>query len=76
MEARPAHKVVELGYVLFTPTMQRTTLSTGALFLIMRQVFDDLGYQRLEWTCTAENTRSRSRLSGLVLSMRGHCVLA
>lgn len=60
MEARPTHGTVELGYVLFTPPMQRTVLSTEALYLILRHVFDDLGYRRLEWTCTAENSRSRA----------------
>lgn len=65
MEARPAHGVVELGYVLFTPAMQRTTLATEAFSLILRHVFDDLGYRRLEWTCTAENTRSRATANRL-----------
>ncbi|KUM27818.1 hypothetical protein AU467_15665 [Mesorhizobium loti] len=60
MEARPAHHVVELGYVLYTPPLQRTRLASEALYLIMRHVFDDLGYRRLEWTCTSTNQRSRS----------------
>lgn len=60
MEAKVAHKVIELGYVLFTPKMQRTTLATEALYLAIRHVFEYLGYRRLEWTCTAENSRSRS----------------
>jgi RimJ/RimL family protein N-acetyltransferase len=59
MEARPAHHVVELGYVLYAPPLRRTRLATEALYLIMRHVFDDLGYRRLEWTCTATNQRSR-----------------
>jgi RimJ/RimL family protein N-acetyltransferase len=59
MEARPAHHVVELGYVLYTPPLQRTRLATEALYLILRHVFDDLGYRRLEWTCTSTNQDSR-----------------
>ncbi|MBB6409108.1 GNAT family N-acetyltransferase [Mesorhizobium sangaii] len=59
MEARPSHHVVELGYVLYTPPLQRTRLATEALYLILRHVFDDLGYRRLEWTCTSTNLRSR-----------------
>ncbi|CAN7593367.1 GNAT family N-acetyltransferase [Aminobacter sp. LjRoot7] len=59
MEARVAHQVVELGYVLFTSGIQRTTLATEALYLVIRHVFEELGYRRLEWTCTAENSRSR-----------------
>ena len=58
MEASNIHKCVELGYVLFPPILQRTTLATEAYFLIMSHVFDTLGFQRLEWTCTASNVRS------------------
>lgn len=59
MEASPAHHVVELGYVLYTPPLQQTRLAAEALYLIMRHVFDDLGYRRLEWPCTSTNHRSR-----------------
>lgn len=59
MEASNTHKAIELGYVLYAPSMQRTTLATEAFYLIMCHVFDTLGYQRLEWTCTADNAKSR-----------------
>ena len=59
MEANGAHKTIEVGYVLYAPEIQRSTLATEAFYLIMCHVFDTLRYQRLEWTCTAENTRSR-----------------
>lgn len=59
MEARPAHRVIELGYVLFSPALQRTIAASESLFLIMRHIFDDLGYRRLEWTCTTDNAKSR-----------------
>jgi len=71
MEARPMHKVIELGFVLFTAGLRRTTLGTEALYLIMHHVFDDLGFRRLEWTCTAENTRSRSTADRLGFSYEG-----
>jgi RimJ/RimL family protein N-acetyltransferase len=59
MEGFKAHGSVELGYVLYTPPMQRTTLATECLYLVMRHAFETLGYGRLEWTCTAENEKSR-----------------
>ncbi len=59
MEANAPHKTIEIGYVLYGPSLQRTTLATEAFYLAMAHVFDDLGYQRLEWTCTAQNMRSR-----------------
>lgn len=59
MEARPVHRVIELGYVLFSPALQQTIAASESLFLIMRHIFDDLGYRRLEWTCTTDNAKSR-----------------
>ena len=59
MEARLPHNVVEIGYVLYPPILQRTALATEAFYLLMRHVFEDLHFRRLEWTCTASNQRSR-----------------
>lgn len=71
MEARPAHRVIELGYVLFAPALQRTVAASEALFLIMRHIFDDLGYGRLEWTCTTGNARSRRAADRLGFTFEG-----
>lgn len=71
MEAQPAHRVIELGYVLFTPPMRRTTLATEAFYLVMSHVFDDLAYERLEWTCTAENQPSRQAADRLGFVFEG-----
>ncbi len=79
MDAKLEHRLVEVGYILFAPTLQRTTLATEALYLVMRLVFDDLGFHRLEWTCTAENERSRSAADRLGFTyegtMRERCVV-
>ncbi|WP_137933641.1 GNAT family N-acetyltransferase [Mesorhizobium comanense] len=71
MEARPAHRVIELGYVLFAPALQRTVAASEALYLIMRHVFDDLGYRRLEWTCTTDNAKSRRAADRLGFAFEG-----
>lgn len=71
MEARPAHRVIELGYVLFAPPLQRTIAASEALFLIMRHIFDDLGYRRLEWTCTTDNAKSRRAADRLGFTFEG-----
>jgi len=51
--------VVEVGNILLTPAIQRTTAATEAMFLMARHVFDDLGYRRYEWKCNARNEPSR-----------------
>lgn len=71
MEARLPHNVVELGYVLYPPVLQRTALATEAFYLIMRHVFDELQFRRLEWTCTASNIRSRQAAVRLGFTYEG-----
>jgi RimJ/RimL family protein N-acetyltransferase len=55
----PAHRVIEIGSILFTPAIQRTAGATEAMYLMARHAFEDLGYRRYEWKCDARNTPSR-----------------
>jgi RimJ/RimL family protein N-acetyltransferase len=54
----PAMGCIEIGHIWFAPTLQRTRGATEAIFVMMRHVFDDLGYRRLEWKCNALNEAS------------------
>jgi RimJ/RimL family protein N-acetyltransferase len=49
---------IEIGHIWFAPPLQRTKGATEAIFLMMRHVFDDLSYRRLEWKCNALNEAS------------------
>jgi RimJ/RimL family protein N-acetyltransferase len=60
MAVRPAMGVLEIGHVLFSPEMQRTRLSTEAIYLAARYAFDELGYRRVEWKCNELNEGSKS----------------
>jgi RimJ/RimL family protein N-acetyltransferase len=55
----PANGCIEIGHIWFAPPLQRTRGATEAIFLMMRHVFDDLGYRRLEWKCDALNEGSK-----------------
>ena len=59
MRQQPAHGVIEVGCVAFSPALQGTRLATAAQFLLMSYVFDRLGYRRYEWKCDRLNQRSR-----------------
>ena len=59
MRIDPANGVVEVGNILMSPALQRTTAATEAMYLMARHVFDDLGYRRYEWKCNAGNGPSR-----------------
>lgn len=55
----PVNGVIEVGAVHYSPLLQRTSAATEAHLLLMRHVFDDLGYRRYEWKCDSLNQRSR-----------------
>jgi RimJ/RimL family protein N-acetyltransferase len=71
MRIEPAHGVVEVGNILLSPGLQRTTAATEAMYLMARHVFDDLGYRRYEWKCNAENEPSRRAALRLGFSFEG-----
>lgn len=55
----PVNGVVEVGFVAYSPRLKRTRAGTEAMFLLMRRVFDELGYRRYEWKCDSLNAASR-----------------
>ena len=55
----PEHRVIEVGHVLYSPTLQRTPLGTETQYLLARYIFEALGYRRYEWKCDALNAPSR-----------------
>ena len=58
LRIEPGVGVIEVGHIHFSPLMQGSAISTEAMYLMMRRVFDDLGYRRYEWKCDALNTPS------------------
>ena len=62
---------LEVGYIWYTPRVQRTPVNTEAVFLLLRHAFDDLGYRRVEWKCNALNLRSRAAAVRLGFTAEG-----
>lgn len=71
MRIEPAHGVIEVGHVSFSPRLKRSRMATEAHYLLMRHVFDDLGYRRYEWKCDSLNAPSRAAAQRLGLSFEG-----
>jgi RimJ/RimL family protein N-acetyltransferase len=71
MRIEPAHGVIEVGHVTFSPLLKQTPLSTEAQFLLMRYVFDTLGYRRYEWKCDSLNAPSRKTAARLGFQFEG-----
>jgi RimJ/RimL family protein N-acetyltransferase len=59
LRIQPAHGVVEVGFITFSPALQRTPMATEAMYLMMKRAFDELGYRRYEWKCDASNAPSQ-----------------
>ena len=71
MRIEPAHGVVEVGNILLSPALQRTTAATEAMFLMAGHIFDHLGYRRYEWKCNAGNGPSRRAALRLGFTFEG-----
>ena len=59
MRIDPANGVIEVGSIHYSDKLKQTRASTEAMYLMMRHVFDDLGYRRYEWKCNSFNEPSR-----------------
>ena len=66
----PASASVEVGHIRFSSLLQRTVLSTEAMYLMAKRVFD-AGYRRYEWKCDACNAPSRRAAERLGFTFEG-----
>jgi RimJ/RimL family protein N-acetyltransferase len=67
----PANGVIEVGHINYSPRLQRTVAATEAMYLMMRRVFDELGYRRYEWKCDDRNAASRAAAERLGFTFEG-----
>lgn len=71
MRIDPPNRVIEVGGIIFTSTLQRSRGATEAMYLLARYVFEELGYRRYEWKCNALNEPSRRAALRLGFSFEG-----
>ncbi len=67
----PPVGVIEVGHINYAPALQRRPAATEAMYLLMRRVFDELGYRRYEWKCDALNAPSRAAAERLGFRYEG-----
>jgi len=58
LRIQPSAGSIEVGHIHFSPLLQRTPMSTEAMYLMMKRVFEELQYRRYEWKCDALNKPS------------------
>ncbi|GGX96984.1 hypothetical protein GCM10011290_26000 [Vogesella alkaliphila] len=66
----PVMGVIEIGWLRFSPLLQRSVAATEAMYLLMRQAFD-WGYRRYEWKCNALNAPSMRAAPRLGFTFEG-----
>lgn len=71
MRVDAANGSIEVGSILYARSLQRTRAATEAMWLLMRHVFDDLGYRRYEWKCDSLNEPSRAAAGRLGFRYEG-----
>jgi RimJ/RimL family protein N-acetyltransferase len=67
----PGAGSIEVGSIAYSPRLQRTAAATEAMYLMMRRVFEELGYRRYEWKCNALNAASRRAAERLGFTYEG-----
>lgn len=71
LRINPQAASIEVGFIHLSPKLQGTRAATEAQFLLMRHVFDDLGYRRYEWKCDDLNAPSRRAADRLGFQYEG-----
>jgi RimJ/RimL family protein N-acetyltransferase len=66
----PGAGSIEVGFLAFSPRLQRSVAATEAMYLMMKWAFE-AGYRRYEWKCDALNGPSRRAAQRLGLSYEG-----
>lgn len=61
---------IEVGFLAFSPRLQRSVAATEAMYLMMQWAFE-AGYRRYEWKCNALNAPSLRAAARLGLSYEG-----
>jgi len=72
LRAIPAMGSIEVGHLSYSPAMQQTPISTEAMYLMMRRVFEDWGYRRYEWKCDSLNAPSCAAAQRLGFRFEGN----
>jgi RimJ/RimL family protein N-acetyltransferase len=65
------NRVIEVGFVIYAPELQRSRAATEAQYLLARHIFEDLGFRRYEWKCDAVNAASRNAAERLGFTYEG-----
>src|SRR3984957_16570624 len=71
LRIEPAHRVIEVGNIVFTPALQRSCGEPEAMYLMARHFFEVVGHRPYEWKWHALNHPSRRAALRLGFAFEG-----
>ena len=71
LRIKPKVGTIEVGWITYAKNLQRTAEGTEAMYLMMKNVFEDLGNRRYEWKCNSLNTASKNAAKRLGFKLEG-----
>lgn len=71
LNADEANRRVEIGYTWVSPAWQRTAINTECKLLLMRNAFEVLGANRVEFKTDSNNAQSRAAIARLGARVEG-----
>jgi RimJ/RimL family protein N-acetyltransferase len=71
MPIEPLAGVFEVRGINYSPRLQLRPAATEAVYLLMRRVFDELGYRRYKWKCDSLCAPSRAAAQRLGFRYEG-----
>lgn len=65
------NRVIEMGWIVYSPLLKRSRQATEAQYLVMKYVFEELKYRRYEWKCDSLNEASNRSAKRLGFTFEG-----
>jgi len=71
LRIEPSSGSIEVGYITYSPLLQKTIEATESMYLMMKNVFENLKYRRYEWKCNNCNKESKNAALRLGFKFEG-----
>ena len=68
LRIKPSVGTIEVGWITYAKNLQKTVEATEAMYLMMKNIFENLGYRRYEWKC--DNLNKKSNKAALRLGFK------
>ncbi len=71
LRIKPKPGTIEVGWITYAKNLQQTAEATEAMYLMMKNAFEDLKYRRYEWKCDKLNKKSNKSAIRLGFTYEG-----